>query len=69
VRGPRIVNNDFENKFGLDLALEDIRLGMEMAHQWNNVPKAMEVAFEYYKTASENGYGKEDCNAVYKIVK
>ncbi|MFZ5945932.1 MAG: NAD(P)-dependent oxidoreductase [Bacillota bacterium] len=69
VRGPRIANNDFENKFGLDLALKDIRLGMEMAHQWDNIPKTMEVAFEYYKNASENGYGKEDCNAVYKIIK
>jgi hypothetical protein len=27
------------------------------------------VALEYLKAASTAGYGKEDCNAMYKIIK
>ncbi|MDK2822054.1 MAG: 3-hydroxyisobutyrate dehydrogenase [Clostridia bacterium] len=69
VRGPWIVNNDFANRFGLDLALKDIRLGIEMAEAWENDAKAMKVALEYFKEASAQGYGKEDCNAVYKVIK
>lgn len=69
VRGPRIINNDFENKFGLDLALKDVRLGIQMADAWENDAKAMRIAFEYYKEASAQGFGKEDCNAVYKVIK
>lgn len=69
VRGPWIVNNDFHNRFGLDLALKDVRLGIEMANAWKNDAKAMRVAWDYFKEASAQGLGKEDCNAVYKIIK
>lgn len=68
VRGPWIVDDDFNARFGLDLALKDVRLGCEMARAWGLEPRAMEVALEYYKKASAAGYGKEDCNAVYKVV-
>ncbi|MGI6226039.1 MAG: NAD(P)-dependent oxidoreductase [Peptococcales bacterium] len=68
VRGPWIINNDFENRFGLDLALKDVRLGCEMADAWGNGAKAMRVAMEYFKEASAQGYGKEDCNAVFKVI-
>jgi len=69
VRGPWIVNDDFANRFGLDLALKDVRLGIEMADAWQNDAKAMRVALEYFKEASAAGYGKEDCDAVYKVIK
>ena len=68
VRGPWIVANDFKTRFGLDLALKDVRLGLEMARNWQLDMKAMEAALAYYKKASDAGYGKEDCNAVYKII-
>ncbi|MFZ5945719.1 MAG: NAD(P)-dependent oxidoreductase [Bacillota bacterium] len=69
VRGPWIVNKDFANRFGLDLAFKDVRLGCEMADAWENDAKAMRVALEYFREASAQGYGKEDCCAIYKVIK
>jgi 3-hydroxyisobutyrate dehydrogenase-like beta-hydroxyacid dehydrogenase len=68
VRGPWIAAGDFNNRFGLDLALKDVRLGCEMARAWGLDLKAMEAALELYKKASAAGFGKEDCNAVYKAI-
>jgi 3-hydroxyisobutyrate dehydrogenase-like beta-hydroxyacid dehydrogenase len=68
VRGPWIANGDFANRFGLDLALKDVRLGCEMAEAWGNSAKTMKVALEYFRKASANGFGKEDCNAIYKVI-
>ncbi|MDR2744928.1 MAG: NAD(P)-dependent oxidoreductase [Desulfovibrio sp.] len=68
VRGPWIAADDFNARFGLDLALKDVRLGCEMARAWNLDLRAMEAALEYYVQASAAGHGKEDCNAVYKVI-
>ena len=68
VRGPWLAAGDFNARFGLDLALKDVRLGLEMARAWGLDMAAMEAAFAYYKKASAAGHGKEDCNAVYKII-
>ncbi len=68
VRGPWIAEDDFVNRFGLDLALKDVRLGCEMARSWGLDLKTMEAALELYKQASAGGFGKEDCNAVYKVI-
>lgn len=69
IRGPWIINGDFANRFGLDLTVKDLRLGCEMADAWGNDAKTMKVALDYYKKASAEGLGKEDCNAVYKAIK
>ena len=69
VRGPWIANGDFASRFGLDLALKDVRLGCEMAEAWGNEAKTMKVALDYFKAGIKAGYGKEDCNAIYKIIK
>jgi len=69
VRGPWIAAGDFKSRFGLDLALKDVRLGCEMAKAWGNDAKTMQVALDYLKRGSEAGHGKEDCNAMYKIIK
>lgn len=69
VRGPWLAEEDFASRFGLDLALKDVRLGCEMAEAWGLSPKTMQVALGYLKAASSAGYGKEDCNAMYKIIK
>jgi 3-hydroxyisobutyrate dehydrogenase-like beta-hydroxyacid dehydrogenase len=69
VRGPWIAAGDFKNRFGLDLALKDVRLGCEMARAWGNDARTMQVALDYLKKGSEAGHGKEDCNAIYKIIK
>jgi 3-hydroxyisobutyrate dehydrogenase-like beta-hydroxyacid dehydrogenase len=69
VRGPWIAGGDFKSRFGIDLALKDVRLGCAMAQAWGNDAKTMKVALDYFKKGSESGYGKEDCNAIYKIIK
>ena len=69
VRGPWIANSDFANRFGLDLALKDVRLGCEMAEAWGNDAQTMKVALEYFRAGSAKGFGKEDCNAIYKVIK
>jgi 3-hydroxyisobutyrate dehydrogenase-like beta-hydroxyacid dehydrogenase len=69
VRGPWIANGDFANRFGLDLALKDVRLGCEMAEAWGNDAKTMKVALEFFRAGSAKGFGKEDCNAIYKVIK
>ena len=69
VRGPWIAKGDFASRFGLDLALKDVRLGCEMAEAWGSDAKTMKVALEYFKQASSEGLGREDCNAVYKVIK
>ena len=68
VRGPWIAEGDFNNRFGLDLALKDVRLGCEMARAWGLDLKAMEAVLDLCKQASSAGHGKEDCNAVFKVV-
>jgi 3-hydroxyisobutyrate dehydrogenase-like beta-hydroxyacid dehydrogenase len=69
VRGPWIAGGDFNSRFGLDLALKDVRLGCEMATAWGNDAKTMQVALDYLKKGSAAGHGKEDCNAIYKVIK
>jgi 3-hydroxyisobutyrate dehydrogenase-like beta-hydroxyacid dehydrogenase len=69
VRGPWIAVGDFNNRFGLDLALKDVRLGYEMAKAWGMNAPAMHAALEVFKQGSAAGYGKEDCNAIYKVTK
>lgn len=69
VRGSWIANNDFAARFGLDLALKDVRLGCEMTRDFGLDLKVIESALEMYKAASAAGFGKEDCNAVYKAIK
>ena len=69
VRGPWIAAGDYASRFGLDLAVKDVRLGCEMATAWENDARTMKVALDYFRAASEAGHGKEDCNAVYKIIK
>lgn len=69
VRGPWIATGDFNSRFGLELALKDVRLGVEMAQAWGNDARTMQVALDYLKQGAANGLGKEDCNAIYKIIK
>ena len=68
LRGPWIADGDFANRFGLGLALKDVRLGCEMADEWQIDPKLMKVALAYFQEASIKGFDQEDCNAVYKIM-
>ncbi|GAB6179143.1 2-hydroxy-3-oxopropionate reductase [Desulfotomaculum defluvii] len=68
VRGPWIINNDFANRFGVSLALKDVRLGCEMADAWNYDARFTKLAKKFYEDAEAKGFGMEDCNAVYKVL-
>ncbi|WP_347488855.1 NAD(P)-dependent oxidoreductase [Desulfoscipio sp. XC116] len=69
VRGPWIRNNDFANRFGVSLALKDVRLGCEMADDWNYDARFTKLAKKFYEIAEAEGLANEDCNAVYKVLK
>ncbi len=69
VRGPWLAQGDFAARFGLNLALKDMRLGCAMAEDWGVDALTMRAARDYFETASSAGWGEDDCNAVYKVVK
>ncbi len=66
VRGPWIASQDFAPRFGLDLALKDVRLGCEMAAAWDCSSPLLEAVLSLFRQASSEGFGAEDCAAVYK---
>ncbi|MBP2641497.1 MAG: 2-hydroxy-3-oxopropionate reductase [Firmicutes bacterium] len=68
VRGPWIANHDFANRFGVALALKDVRLGCEMADAMNYDAKFTKMAKDAYQEADKAGFSMEDCNAVYKVL-
>lgn len=68
-RGPLIIEKDFANRFAVDLTLKDLTLGCDMAKKMNYTAQFTEKARDFYKQAKEEGYGKEDCCAVYKVLK
>ncbi len=69
MRGPLMLDNDFANRFGVKLALKDVRLGCEMGDEWGYSANFTKLAKEYFTKADEAGYGMEDCAAVYKVIK
>ena len=68
-RGPMIAENDFANRFAVDLTLKDLTLGCDMAQEMNYTPHFTQIARDFYRQAQEEGLGKEDCCAVYKVLK
>jgi len=68
VRGPWILAGDFAPRFAVNLALKDVRLGVEMAQAWGCTVDLCSRALERYKKAQDKGLGEEDCAAVYKVL-
>lgn len=48
VRGPWILNNDYAPRFDVNLALKDVRLGVEMANLLNCSAQFCQLAVEQY---------------------
>lgn len=69
VRGPWIAEGDYAARFGVDLALKDVKLGCAMARGWGYEPRLMEQACRYYTEASGQGLGDKDCCAVFEVTK
>jgi len=66
LRAPLILEKQYDPKFSVDLALKDIQLGVEMAELYNDKTDLSELTLKYMKEASQAGFGKEDCAAVFK---
>lgn len=69
MRGPLMLANDYANRFGVKLALKDVRLGCEMGDAWGYSAEFTKLAKSYFEKADNEGYGMEDCVAVYKVIK
>lgn len=67
-RGQLIADKDFANRFAVDLTLKDLILGCNMAKDFHYTPIFSEKSRELYQQASNDGYGNEDCSAVYKVL-
>lgn len=67
LRGPLILEDQYDPMFPVDLALKDVRLGVEMATSYNSKAELTNLTLNYMKKASEEEHGLEDCAAVYKV--
>ena len=69
VRLPWIQAGDFANRFGVDLALKDLRLAVDMAAR-RGIPAPVGAAgLMQLVQAHAQGLGRKDANAVYKTVR
>ena len=68
VRLPWMTAGDFENRFGIDLALKDLRLAVDMAAR-RGIPAPVGAAgLMQLASAHALGHGGEDASAVYRAV-
>jgi 3-hydroxyisobutyrate dehydrogenase len=68
VRAPWIFNDDYTPRFAVNLALKDVKLGVEMAKLAGVNCRAFANALETYTQAVDSKLGNEDCIAVYKLL-
>lgn len=69
VRLPWIQDGDFANRFGVDLALKDLRLAVDMAAR-RGIPAPVGAAvLMQLVQAHAQGLGRKDANAVYRTVR
>lgn len=69
LRAPLILEDQYDPMFSVDLALKDVRLGVEMAKSYSEKTDLSNTALTFLNKASEEGYGEEDCAAVFKAYK
>lgn len=67
LRGPKLLNQDYAPGFTVNLTLKDVRLGVDMASTMDQQSPFSALAVEYFQKAQNNGYGDDDCAAVYKL--
>ncbi|MEW9673827.1 NAD(P)-dependent oxidoreductase [Ammoniphilus sp. 3BR4] len=67
LRGPWILEEDYHSRFSVDLALKDIRLGVKMANGLDYESPYCRLTSDMLSRASKEGYGSEDCAAVFKL--
>lgn len=67
VRLPWIIEQDFAARFGVDLALKDVRLAVDAANRWGIPVPVGAASLSQLASASEHGYGHEDVVALAKL--
>lgn len=67
VRLPWIIQQDWAARFGVDLALKDVRLAVDAADQWRIPVPVGAASLTQLASASEHGYGHEDVVALAKL--
>lgn len=67
VRMPWILDADWSPRFGVDLALKDMRLAIDAAWRWKIALPVGSAAVNQYAAASSRGCGQEDVIAVVKV--
>lgn len=68
LRLPWILAEDWTSRFGVDLALKDLRLAVNSGLRWTLALPVGSAAANQYAAASAQGYGAEDVIAVTKVV-
>ena len=68
VRLPWIMQRDWSPRFGVDLALKDLRLAVDSACQWKIPVPVGSAALAQLAAASIHGMGSEDVVALAKVV-
>ncbi|MBQ7585540.1 MAG: NAD(P)-dependent oxidoreductase [Desulfovibrionaceae bacterium] len=68
VRGPMMVQDNFTDpKFRLTLALKDLVLGTDMAHDFKSQVPLMDMARSQFERACSQGLSQEDAAAIFKL--
>jgi 3-hydroxyisobutyrate dehydrogenase len=67
VRLPWIIEQDWSARFGVDLALKDVRLAVESANGWKVPVPVGSASLEQLASASAQGYGAQDVVALAKL--
>lgn len=68
VRLPWVMNRDWSPRFGVDLALKDLRLAVDSACRWKIPVPVGSAALAQLVAASAHGMGGEDVVALAKVV-
>lgn len=67
VRLPWMLDGDWAPRFGVDLAVKDVRLAVESANEWKVPVPVGSAALAQLVSASKHGWGDEDVIAVAKL--
>ena len=68
LRLPWMIAGDFENRFGVDLAVKDVRLALDAAARQGIAAQVGAAGLMNLVAASAHGFGGEDVDAVLRVV-
>lgn len=66
LKGPKVINRDFDVQFSLNLMLKDLRLAAALAEQTGVVAPILRHARDQFELGRQEGWGDEDLSAMVK---